>query len=149
MDTVEELNGTYFYNGMINLTASELFFWVFMDTVNHQLGWGKDLTALASIILGQPILKTRGKFHGSTKGTSIASVLARRHLNLELPFHLPTFTNATLRTMKPTYVKNLGAFVGRTIPVVGWVIVAADVSSIAYKSTTTYNRIVREGDKLW
>lgn len=27
MDTVEELNGTYFYAGRSNLTASELFSW--------------------------------------------------------------------------------------------------------------------------
>ncbi len=27
MDTVEELNGTYFYAGKLNLTAAELFFY--------------------------------------------------------------------------------------------------------------------------
>lgn len=29
MDTVEELKGTYFFNGIINLNAGELFFYIF------------------------------------------------------------------------------------------------------------------------
>ena len=33
MDTVEELNGTYFYAGKFNLTAAELFFlWCLFST---------------------------------------------------------------------------------------------------------------------
>ncbi len=31
MDTVEELNGTYFYKGICNISASELFFWILLD----------------------------------------------------------------------------------------------------------------------
>ncbi|MBT0727604.1 hypothetical protein HGT73_09435 [Rosenbergiella australiborealis] len=46
---------------------------------------------------GQPILKTRRKFRTATKGTSIASVYARRYLDIELRFRLPTFTNASIR----------------------------------------------------
>ncbi len=38
MDTVEELNGTYFYKGMINLSAPELLFWVMIDAIEEQLG---------------------------------------------------------------------------------------------------------------
>lgn len=30
MDTTEQLNGTYFYKGLHNLSAGELFFWVFL-----------------------------------------------------------------------------------------------------------------------
>ncbi len=32
MDTVEELNGTYFYAGKLNLTAAELFLWCLFST---------------------------------------------------------------------------------------------------------------------
>jgi hypothetical protein len=36
MDTVEELRGTYFYGGLHNLTAGELYFWIFVDiTAEH------------------------------------------------------------------------------------------------------------------
>lgn len=31
MDTTEKLGGTYFYYGMTNLTAGELFFWIMVD----------------------------------------------------------------------------------------------------------------------
>lgn len=51
--------------------------------------------------------------------------------------------------MKFTYVTNLGAFVGRWIPIIGIVVIAADVSTIAYKATTKFNTIARGNDKLW
>ena len=35
MDTVEELNGTYFYKGIDNISAGELFFWLFLDKTNE------------------------------------------------------------------------------------------------------------------
>ncbi|ELY4677736.1 hypothetical protein SM017_004267, partial [Cronobacter turicensis] len=38
MDTVEQLNGTYFYAGRSNLTASELFFMVFVFNTADQFG---------------------------------------------------------------------------------------------------------------
>ncbi|EOS94128.1 hypothetical protein LU631_09335 [Erwinia tracheiphila] len=148
MDTVEELNNTYFYKGVCNLSAGELFFWIFLDAVDEQLGVN-DLVAAASIILGQPTRPTRGKFGGATKGTSLASEAARRYLNIELPFRLPTFTNASLRTLRPKFVTNLGAFVGRAVPVVGWVIASSDVATIAFHATVNYNRIARGDDKIW
>ena len=38
MDTVEELNETYFYRGYSNLSAGELLFWVFLDQASEQFG---------------------------------------------------------------------------------------------------------------
>lgn len=38
MDTVEELNGTYFYKGVSNISAGELFFWILLDEVGAQMG---------------------------------------------------------------------------------------------------------------
>lgn len=38
MDTVEELNGTYFYKGVCNISAGELFFWIFLDKIDEQFG---------------------------------------------------------------------------------------------------------------
>lgn len=34
MDTVEELKGTYFYKGIANISAGELFFWIILDEIN-------------------------------------------------------------------------------------------------------------------
>jgi len=148
MDTVEELNGTYFYKGVFNLSAGELFFWIFLDAVHEQFGVS-DIVAAVGVILGQPTRPTRGKFAGATKGTSIVSETSRRYLNIELPFRLPTFTNASLRTLKPKFVNNLGAFVGRTVPVLGWAVCASDIAIIAFMATTNYNRIARGNDKIW
>lgn len=44
MDTIEQLNGTYFYKGLHNLSAGELFFWVFLDEAQRQLNVDDDST---------------------------------------------------------------------------------------------------------
>jgi len=77
IDTTEELNGTYFYKGLTNLSAGELFFFIFLEEAQKQLGTG-DVVALALIILGQPTQSTRGKPAGATPGTSILSENLRR-----------------------------------------------------------------------
>ncbi len=38
MDTVEELNNTYYYAGKSNLTACELLFMIFCEKAIEQLG---------------------------------------------------------------------------------------------------------------
>ena len=38
MDTTEELKGTYYFNGLPNLTPQELLFWVLVDETQKQLG---------------------------------------------------------------------------------------------------------------
>lgn len=44
---------------------------------------------------------------------------------------------------------NLGAFVGRIIPVIGWALLASDVAQIVYKTVNVYNTIAREEDRVW
>ena len=46
MDTVEELNGTYIYRGIPNLSAGELFPGFSPDAVNEQSGTS-DIVAVA------------------------------------------------------------------------------------------------------
>lgn len=147
MDTVEELGGTYFYNGMYNLTAGELFFWVFLNEAHKQLGVD-DLVTLALIILGQPTQTTRAKPIGATPGSSILSENLRRILDVQTP-RLPTLTNKSISRLKFSYVNNLGAFIGRWIPILGITIIAYDVTTIAWKATHIYNSIARGDDKLW
>jgi hypothetical protein len=147
MDTVEEINGTYFYKGYSNLSAGELLFWIFLDETAEQFGTG-DLLTVGLILLGQPEITTRGKPGGTTPGTSPLSLQLRHWLNMETR-RLPTLTNSSIRRMKFAYVTNLGAFVGRWIPIIGIFVIAADVSIITYKATNKYNTIARENDKLW
>ncbi|QGY30068.1 STM2901 family protein [Pantoea cypripedii] len=147
MDTTEQLNGTYFYKGLTNLTAGELFFFVFLEEAQKQLGAG-DVVALALIILGQPTQSTRGKPAGATPGTSILSENLRRWLKFRVN-RWPTLTNESIRHLRFSYVTNLGAFAGRWIPVLGIAFMMNDVARIGFNTLNTYNQIAREGDRLW
>lgn len=78
MDTVEELNGTYFYAGKSNLTAAELLFMIFCENTASQFGIGvADFGAVVDLVSGRNNLWTRAKPAGATKGTSYASRTAR------------------------------------------------------------------------
>ncbi|MEE4481622.1 hypothetical protein V2T44_01415 [Serratia ficaria] len=153
MDTVEELGGTYFYGGLPNLSAGELYFWVIVDvTAEHFTGIGavsRDLFAAASIYLGRNTIQVPGKLAGARPGTSLASKLARKHLKgIYMPFRLPTIVGSP-PDIDIIMTKKLSAFVGRAVPVVGWVIAASDVTYITWKATARYNTIARGNDKIW
>ncbi|RJT50887.1 hypothetical protein CKQ54_24480 [Rahnella variigena] len=72
----------------------------------------------------------------------------RHYLDIETR-RLPTLTTGSIKRLEFSYVTNLGAFVGRWIPILGIIIIATDVSTIAYKATNKYNTIARGNDKLW
>ncbi|MBH3259525.1 hypothetical protein I5P78_24285 [Serratia marcescens] len=151
MDTVEELGGTYFYAGMERLRAGELFFWIFVDKTMQQLGVG-DVGAVAAIVSGMAILPTRQKPSGAKKGTSLASVASRKVFgNAKFPYgiQLPTFIGNPVEGVRRKMISNIGTFVGRTVPVVGWLILAYDVSRISVESVVAYNKIARAEDRLW
>ncbi|UDJ84371.1 MULTISPECIES: STM2901 family protein [Kosakonia] len=152
MDTVEQLNGTYFYAGHSNLTASELLFMVFCEQVADQLGVD-DFAAIVAILSGRNVVPTRTKPGGAIKGTSYASEASRKvfgkakfPLGIKLPSVIGGYPPSTL---KIRMVAKIGTFVGRAVPVVGWIILAADVSTIAFNTVTHYNAIARGNDKIW
>ena len=138
----------YNFAGRAGLSPGELFFWVTVDTTMDHFGI-HDAVAVAAIISGQPLIPTRGKLGGATRGTSLASSVLSNRLNVRLPFRLPTLTGASLRTLRIMFTNNLGRFIGRTIPVVGWFLVAADVSQILYRSVVRYNGIALREDRWW
>lgn len=151
MDTTEQLNGTYFYHGLQNLTPQELLFWVLLDETEKQLGV-QDIGAVAGIILGNNSIDVPGKPLTSTPGTSIASLFFRRHMSYKFRKRiLPTLTlkSFSMRGLKIFWVNNLGTFIGRAVPVVGWVILANDVAQISFRTVHRYNLIVRPEDKIW
>lgn len=150
MDTTEQLNDTYFFDRLSNLSAEELLFWVMIDETLKQLGV-KDLVGAASIILGNNIVGIPGKPKTATPGTSPASLFFRKYLSYKFRTRiLPTLTKKSfsLRGIKIFWVNNLGAFVGRTVPVLGWVILAVDVSMIGYHTVNRYNTIARPEDRI-
>ncbi|ECZ7898518.1 hypothetical protein AIA06_14335 [Salmonella enterica subsp. enterica serovar Derby] len=77
MNTVEELNSTYFYAGRSNLTASQLLFMIFCENTANQLGV-QDFGAIVSIVAGLNVLPTRTKPRGAIEGTSLASRGSRK-----------------------------------------------------------------------
>ncbi|WP_072627837.1 STM2901 family protein [Serratia marcescens] len=152
MDTVEELGGTYFYAGRPDLTAGELFFMVFCEKTAAQLGVD-DFGAIVAIFAGLNISPTREKFRNAIHDTSYASRASRRvfgktmfPMGLKLPTVIGGYPPSTI---KIRMVRKLGTFVGRAVPVVGWIILAADVTEISFETVTTYNSIARGVDKLW
>ncbi|WP_145499690.1 STM2901 family protein [Yersinia bercovieri] len=154
MDTFEELGNTYFYAGRPNLTASELLFMIFCENTVDQFGLGiADFGAVVAILSGRNNLPTRPKPINATKGTSYASKAARNIFKKsQLPFNiqLPTWIGGyTPWTAKRRMVSNIGTFVGRSIPLVGIIIMAADVSEITYRTMRDYNTIARGNDKIW
>lgn len=152
MDTTEQLNGTYFYGGLTNLSAGELYFWIMIDVTAEHFSGTKDIIALVAIYSGQNTIDISGKLNGAWKGTSYASVYSRKLLrDYRLPFRLPTWIQNPKNPLqiKMLMTHKLGTFVGRTIPVLGWVIMAADVAEIGWKTTVKYNLIAHKDDRIW
>lgn len=154
MDTVEELNGTYFYAGKSNLTATELFFMVFCEKTVEQFGLGLlDFSAVIAVVSGRNDLDTRQKPLDALKGTSYASKGARAVFKkAKFPFglSLPTWLGGyTPWTARRVMVRNIGTFVGRTIPLLGVLVLTNDVSQIVYCTIRDYNAIARGNDKIW
>lgn len=151
MDTVEELNDTYYFNGLSNLTAYELLFWILIDETEKQLGV-EDIMAVMALILGDNAIDVPGKPANATPGTSHASLFFRKHISYKFKSRvLPTLTRRSfsMRGLQIFWVNHLGTFIGRTIPVVGWVILASDVVAISYRTVQKYNVIARYEDKIW
>ncbi|EOS96248.1 hypothetical protein ETR_03844, partial [Erwinia tracheiphila PSU-1] len=48
-----------------------------------------------------------------------------------------------MKGIKIMWVNNLGAFVGRAVPILGWAILAHDVTMIGFRTMNTYNSMVR------
>lgn len=141
---------TYKYGIHAGLSREELLFLIFIEETGKEMGVD-DAVGIAMVLLGQRFIPTRGKFANAVKGTSIASVVSRRMLPYELKHRiLPTVTSFTsLIMLRIKFTRNIGAFVGRAIPGVGWVILATDVSLITYRTVSTYNSTVKPEDRLY
>ncbi|WP_175842482.1 STM2901 family protein [Burkholderia arboris] len=139
---------TYRYGVHEGLSRAALLFLIFIEETGKALG-ADDAVGIAMVLLGRRFIPTRGKFANAVKGTSIASVVARRMLPYELKHRiLPTVTSLTsLIMLRIKFTQNIGAFVGRAIPGVGWVILATDVSLITYRTVGAYNSMVKPEDR--
>ncbi len=75
--------------------------------------------------------------------------MGRKYLNYDLKRKvLPTVTNESLKSLRILMTKNIGKFVGRAVPVVGWVVLAYNAASITSRSIGNYNRRVKTEDRV-
>lgn len=112
-----------------------------------------DFGAIVAILSGRNVLTTRAKPRDAEKGTSYASRAARRVFRTaKFPFgiQLPTVVGGYPPwTARIRWTHKLSTFIGRAVPVVGWMILARDVADISFHTVNRYNTIARGEDKLW
>ncbi|MGF7191898.1 hypothetical protein JOE11_004971 [Robbsia andropogonis] len=138
----------YRYGHYQALTAPQLFVVVAVEETCSDFGV-TDATGVAFVLLGQNWLPTRAKPLGATKGTSVASRFFR--LTLDYYFNrkiLPTITAGSVKRLKIIMVKNLGVFVGRSVPVLGWAMTGVDAVRIMFRTVSRYNALVRPEDRI-
>ena len=137
----------YTYGIHQNLTAADLFAYVALDETRKQLGFD-DLAAASAVLLGQADVPVPGKLAGATVGTSIASLTARTLLPFKVRVRLPMITKIGLSGVRVAFTRNLGAFVGRAIPVIGEIFLARDAFMIMRNTVVTYNRLAQPADRV-
>ncbi|HEG0620358.1 TPA: hypothetical protein SB604_001758 [Yersinia enterocolitica] len=151
MDTVEELGGTYFYQGHTNLSPAELFNIIFLE--NFADHTGMEIGAAAMILSGQPYIKVTGKLSAAsaTPGTSVASKVSRYLLkDLRFPYNLRPYSpvGQNLSKLKMVPSNKIATFVGRYIPWLGYAQLVTILMVVAQDTRTTYNRIARPKDRI-
>ena len=61
---------------------------------------------------------------------------------------LPTITKAGVGGLRIAMTRNPGAFVGRSVPVVGTVMLATDAAIVMWNTMQAYNGIVKPEDRV-
>ncbi len=143
MDTIEQLNGTYFFNGMFGLDKHELLFWILLDEADKQFGGALDIFAFSSMLLSFPVIPVRGKLDAgkTTKGTSPLSYGLRMLIKQRFRVARRTLTFQSIINGRWAYTTNVAAYMGRWIPWLGALITAYDASVITVKTVNRYKLI--------
>lgn len=129
--------------------ARRAFFFVAVEETCARVGID-DVEAVILILAGWPILPTRQKFGGATKGTSVASVMARSIFRYQLNRNvLPTVTLQSIKSFRIILTRKLSVFVGRAVPGVGWALLARDVFAIVHGTVSRYNSLVKREDRVF
>lgn len=109
-----------------------------------------DVEAVILILSGWPLLPTRQKFGGATKGTSVASVVARALFRQKFKYEiLPTLTLGSIKSLRIIVTRRLSVFIGRAVPGIGWVLLARDVALAGHNTVVKYNQLVKPEDRIF
>ena len=81
MDTTEQINGRYFFDGM-SVDGDELLFWLILDEFKKNFSGITDMVAVASMLASFPVIPVRGKLDAqkTTRGTSPLSFASRMRI---------------------------------------------------------------------
>lgn len=149
MDTTEELNGTYFFDGM-SVTKDELLLWLILDEFKQQFSGITDLLAVATWLAGFPVIPVEGKPGAAsiakssrpTSGTSPLSLASRSLIRYKFKTRKKTITWARMLKGQWAYTTHVGAYIGRWLPWLGAVLTAYDISVITINVIRRYKLIV-------
>ncbi|MEW6483874.1 MAG: STM2901 family protein [Pseudomonadota bacterium] len=149
MDTVEQMNGKYFFDGM-SVDKNELLYWLILDEFKKQFSGITDILAVASMLMSFPMITVEGKLGGGlTKGTSPLSLVSRSLIRQRFRTRRRTITWEHMLRGRWAYTASLGAYIGRWVPWLGAVLTMWDISVITKNVVHRYRLIVgNEGSEL-
>lgn len=129
MDTTEQLNGKYFFDGM-SVDGDELLFWLILDEFRKNFSVITDILAVASMLASLPVIPVRGKLDAlkTTSGTSPLSLASRNLIRHRFQKPLRTITWRKMLRGEWAYTTSMGAYVGRWLPWLGAVLTVYDLS---------------------
>ena len=143
-EELDQSDCRFTYNNKPDLSKSELFLEILIQKTKEQFGL-QDVAAVISILAGSNLIATRAKLPGATSGTSLASKYLSSLVPYESPVRLPSITGFPRpfgAGLKLRFTKNVGRFLGRATPIVGWGILAYDLYSILHNTIDEYQGIV-------
>ncbi|PWC09534.1 STM2901 family protein [Brenneria corticis] len=148
MDTVEELRGTYFFDGM-SVDKDELLLWLILDEFKKQFRGVIDMLAIASMLVSLPLIPVSGKLGAgaATRGTSPLSLASRTLIRQRFNTGRRTITWAKMLRGEWAYTTSIGAYIGRWLPWVGAVVTAYDLAMITRNVIHRYELIVGVGGR--
>lgn len=136
--------GAWEYKGKWYFNKTNLYIAILAHTTANQFGI-TDVVGLMAMLSGQAFIPTRAKLGGATEGTSLASKYLSK-LPYKTSIKLPMVTGYPKliggKGMRVAFTKILGRFLGRAIPVVGWGVLAYDVTYIFYVAQLEFEQIV-------
>lgn len=136
--------GNWEYEGKWYFNKFELYIAILAYEAADQFGIS-DVVGLIAVLSGQSFIPTRGKFKGATSGTSLASKYISK-IPGKSPVRLPMTTGYPKiiggKGMRVAFTKVVGKFIGRSIPIIGWGVLAYDLGAIFYDTQVEFNRII-------
>lgn len=142
MDTTEQLDGKYFFDGM-SVDGDELLLWLILDEFRKNFSGITDIVAVASMLASLPVIPVRGKLDAlkTTSGTSPLSLASRTLIRHRFRKPLKTITWRKMLRGEWAYTTSMGAYVGRWLPWLGAVLTVYDLSIVTRNVIHRYKLI--------